>query len=399
MSHHQLDEPEQITLFGYSERGMINAVCDDLVNATEPIKAINALFMLCQFPFSTEFDFDSIVKVTVIVEQAFAKYGDLDLLLLLDYSNGRKQSVLIEGKVHTDTDSPKTLGSRWCDFDEYLRGNKKDRSNLFVQIYRKQRLIRQLADVNARLLRDAVSDEWTLGGNQVVRRAANLLKEYRDDPWYVCLVPDSPDEAMQFFETTLVKFRPAPLLLPNWDVKRWGFITWSQIETLARRDPEVWKRTVLNFDWNSGQIYRKTVTNESVTSDVERFRHYRYGKDVVVVVLSRKKDQLCRVVSLHSEGPYFPKTKKVSKSRLEATENRGIISSLQPRLRTGYRWQPQEDVSYQPNGRARAPTPPRIVKVTTPGWETSEVVELGENKKIVGGYFHVYNHHLLKTEQ
>src|SRR5262245_53364476 len=185
----------QVCLYGYSERGMVNALCDDILHSTPPGAALTSLLSWCKFPFQPDGspDFSAIAKATLLVEQGFSDYGDLDLLILLDHIDGRKQAVLLEAKVRTDNPSPKRIRGQWQAFFDFIGGDKKQRSTLFVQLYRKMRLIRQVGNLTAHLQGDAVAGRWSLGTNRVVQKAAGLLAEYRANPWYVALVPDSRD--------------------------------------------------------------------------------------------------------------------------------------------------------------------------------------------------------------
>ena len=58
-----------------------------------------------------------------------------------------------------------------------------------------------------------------------------------------------------FSLTALAAFTPAPNMLPAWEKRRWGYLTWSQLETKCRKDSAAWEQTVFNFDYNLGQIY------------------------------------------------------------------------------------------------------------------------------------------------
>jgi len=79
---------------GYSELGMLNAVCEDIMHAGD-VQRLARLLSWCRFPFQPEGvpDFGGITAAHILVEQSFSDFGDLDLLLLLDHAD-RKQSVL-----------------------------------------------------------------------------------------------------------------------------------------------------------------------------------------------------------------------------------------------------------------------------------------------------------------
>lgn len=135
-----------IRIDGYSERGMVNAVCEDIIRA-DGVHQLQTFLSWCSFPFQQQGvpDFSGITAARFLVEQGFSDFGDLDLLILLDHAN-RKQAILIEAKVATD--NRKCVDDQWADFSSFLRGDRKHTSSLFVQIYRKLRLIERVADLN-----------------------------------------------------------------------------------------------------------------------------------------------------------------------------------------------------------------------------------------------------------
>jgi hypothetical protein len=116
-----------VTLRGYSERGMVNALCNDICrewDGNTEMEVLKAFLDLCEFPLlGDKPDFSGLKEATLIVEQSFSDFGDLDLLILLDYRDGRKRAVLAEAKVATDTGNPVTIQDQWDDFHAYLAGD------------------------------------------------------------------------------------------------------------------------------------------------------------------------------------------------------------------------------------------------------------------------------------
>jgi hypothetical protein len=245
-----------INHLGYSERGMVNALCEDL-SIHGDLAELTEFLSWCQFPNTrreAQPDFTGIQEATLIVEQSFADFGDLDLLILLNQGR-QKQSVLIEAKVATDTASPRSIDDHWLGFLKYLEGDKRRRSNLFVQIFRKMRLIKRLHDTDVPA--HAIWGIPSLGANRVVRRAANRLSEYRENPWYVVCVPYPDELVSSFFSGTLARYDPEPDILPEWSVERVGYLTWPTIHTKCLEQSRAgnWRRTLARFDWNEHQVY------------------------------------------------------------------------------------------------------------------------------------------------
>jgi len=389
------DEARPVKLFGYSERGMFNALCDDITYSDEPLSVLGSLLSLIQFPNAEAApDWSSLVSATVIVEQSFSDFGDLDLLILLDHAEGKKQAVLVEGKVHTDTSSPKSLSTRWREFQEYLAGNKEKKENLFVQLYRKMRLMRQLSEPANTLSGDAVANQYRLGANQVVKRAADLLAKYRANPWYVALVPDSQGESARFFGT-LPDFSPDSGRLPDWNSRRIGFVTWEQVQAMSRQAPSLWRRTESSFEWNKGQIYREAIAPPpNQAGSVVAKRLYRLYDDLVMAVVSRTSNTNCTVVPVDCDGAYFPTPITVAKGLLQDAEQVSVVGDLQPRLREVYFWQPPQGVITQPPNKPPVPTLPCQVRVLDPGWKESRVQRVDEVGQTVGDDFYVFTHHL-----
>lgn len=396
---------QQVVLYGYSERGMVNALSDDILRSDPPLKAVSDLLSWCKFPFQADTglpDFSDITKATVLVEQGFSDFGDLDFLILLDHPNGRKNAVLLEAKVRTDTTSPKRIRDQWQAFFDYLGGDKKKRSTLFVQLYRKMRLIRQLDNLTIQLPGDGVARRWSLGANRVVLKAAELLAGYRSSPWYIALVPDAPEVVDQFYTGTLLPFTPPPNL-PEWtqdNIKRWGYLTWPTLDVRCRADQATWARTVPNFDWNKHQIYEipegPAPANEL---PIEVGRGYGYMGSVVYVVFARAGDSNCLIVTAAPLGDYFPATVKVAKTSLQQAQEPApvLLTNLRPRTGEVYRWEPPAQEAHNPDAPATIPQPPQQVKIVRHGWTTSEVRQVDGRGIAQGTSFHVFTRHVRRA--
>ena len=261
------DESEKpIELRGYSERGMVNALFYEMNYSTNGLKLLERFLSLCAFPFA-EPDFSNLEKAQIIIEQSFSDFGDLDVLLLLDSKVG-KQSVFIEAKVKTCQANFWSINDQWNGFLQMLR-DRRINSNLFIQLYRKMRLIKK-ARTNANFQADSVSARWSLGDNTVVKAAFECLIPYCDNTWLVALIPDSPDAVTTFFAQTLGQYTPGRSTdLPDWDVKHWGHITWDLLEQKCRQNSGDWRHTLNNFKYNSGQIFRPLARHEPILPPID----------------------------------------------------------------------------------------------------------------------------------
>ena len=386
-----------VELFGYSERGMVNALCDDIHHSGEAVSMLESFLGWCSFPLAgIEPDFKGIEKATLHVEQSFSDFGDLDLLILLDYPAEKKRAILAEAKVSTDTGSPKRIGDQWNDFLSYLGGDGSKTSSLFVQLYRKARLIEQVGDLNRTLPPDAVARRWSLGNNRVVRNAAGRLTSYCKDPWYLAIVPDRPEVVAQFFNDHLNSFNPEAYGLGSWDFSRIGFITWPEIHLLVGLEAERWPQLTRNFDWNRHQIYplgQQPVGGQPVEIPTQGFRVL--GERVVYVAVQSANN--CRVVPVDDLGESFPRGFLVPTGNLGAEiqpERPVDPGGLRPVLEAIHQWGPPLGEDPRPPRGGPVPVPPLRVIVRVRGWETSAVRQVDESGREFGDLFHVFNHHL-----
>ncbi len=280
---------------GYSERGMINALCEDM-SRDESTDRLQEFLKWCVFPCVRGGDkpkFTDVTKACLLVEQSFSDFGDADLLILLTHSNGKKDCVFVEAKVATDVATPRTIEQRFRGFEAFVAGAPGHRSNLFVQLYRKMRLahVLTLAEQSPyephRLL-----GRQSLGQNCVVLRAAHRVSEYVREPvWYLALVPDAPDATAQFFDQHLRHFDPPTMFLDCWNGEHLGFLCWETVKRRCRGAGGKWPQTRMAFAHNQGQIFQSGERPHDVCTgwayaDQE-------GRDVIVVQTAAHN---CRVV-------------------------------------------------------------------------------------------------------
>lgn len=376
-----------IRIDGYSERGMVNAVCEDIIRS-EDVNQLTKFLSWCSFPFQQQGrpDFSGITSARIIVEQSFSDFGDLDLLILLDHAD-RKQAVLIEAKVATET--RRTVHDQWENFLSFLQGDSRHTSSLFVQLYRKMQLIKRVADMNQSFEPHPIWGRQSLGANRVVLKAAQLLAEYRSNPWYIALVPDDNGRVAEFFSTSLKSYIPQSDQLPGWDVSRIGYLTWPSVHEHIQKEPDQWKRSLAAFKWNDHQVYQplRADCGNIAAGSVALWK----GQRVVIVYPGQRSHRAIPAF----DKPYFPMSFLVDAEELTLLdEDRIEIGVYQPKNGETYNWNPPAKEQFQPPDRAIVPVPPQLVKVTEAGWKTTRVVLVNTEGIEQGDVFHVFPHHL-----
>lgn len=317
-----------VRLLGYSERGMVNAVCDDMAHSLVGASAVSSFLSWFDFPGANRPDFSNIESATLLVEQSFSDFGDLDLLILIENTNRRLQAILIEAKVSNDTRSWATVDDRWDEFLAMLDGGDWNTSNLFVQLHRKVRLVESLTDPPRRFDADLFVPRGSHGQNIVVQRAVAELKKYIRDGnvWFGAILPDAPADLEAFSRDTLQTSTVAQHL-PNWNTSRWGFLSWRTIDEKTKQG---WPRTQAAFEWNRGQVYR---LEPPLQHAVQVGQVYLHGETEVYVVLPGQADG-CRVAKLtEGDSSFFWKTIKVKVTDLRTRPGvAGRTAGIQRRI-------------------------------------------------------------------
>lgn len=386
-----------VKVIGYSERGMVNAICDDL--SRRPNAAVSEFLSWISFPFQQEApDFSHIREAMLLVEQSFSDYGDLDLLVLLDHDDGRRQAVFIEAKVSNDTASWLSVEDRWDEFLRLLDGGEGSTSNLFVQLHRKVRLVERLR-ANGDIAPDRFTPRGSLGENRVVTRAADELQQYvrAGSVWYVALLPDDYGSLATFFENGMV----APNVqntLASWDSTCWGFLSWRTLWENGEHNVPSWPRTRAAFQWNEGQIFRNEPPEGRL---VVSGQTYLVGERPILVV-DGGRGRTCRIVRLdeRDEG-FFWRTESMNADVLVTPLTTGgdFAAPILPRPGATYGWNPRNERERLPRqeGDPHIEDDARVVIDGRPSWRTTRV-------RLVDGTastptFLVYTHHLRRQPQ
>lgn len=360
-----------VHLLGYSERGIVNALCEDISHSPDP-HAMLANF-LSWFDFlegNPDFSGEDILEATLLVEQGFSDFGDLDLLVLVKLRPDRKLCFLIEAKVSNDTNSWQTVGDRWSEFADQLAGRTDNTSNLFVQLHRKVRLVAKLRDEHA-FTTDCLVPRGKLGQNQIVDKACNRLKDYLSEDgaaWFGAILPDAQDRLNEFARDHLLASHFGDLL-PTWNTQRWGLLSWHLVAQEVVKGK--WPRTEATFEWNQGQIFR---TGPSVVVTITRNSAALHDGRHVYVVECRKKN--CRVIHLDEpDTGYFWRTAKVSIAEISPAEDNSIAGNLPslPQPGRSYVWDSRNEPTVptdEPQGGLQDGS---IVTVTNANWVTTRV--------------------------
>lgn len=374
-----------VDLLGYSERGMVNALCEDLVRTPALLPEFLSWF---EFP-GVSSALASITSATILVEQSFSGFGDLDLLVLLESAQAKPSAFLIEAKVSTDTSSWLTIDDRWEEFRSMLNGREASTSNLFVQLHRKVRLIEFLCGNRGTFAPDKLAS-GTIGDNQVVKKAAEKLAQHlrRDgNAFFGAIVPDDQDSLLTFMRDTVVG-EWVRSSLETWNCQNWRFLSWQFICSKTTSGP--WQRTRTSFEWNCGQIFRagRPIQHRAQAGQVY------YLNDQIVYVVSEGQHE-CRVAELAlQDDRFFWATKRVDVQLLRECE--GAIPPYTvptlPRPKGVYVWDCSDGTPELPQAVSDPMERGTSVLVLRPSWYTTRVRKADPNAD--QGEFLVYTHHL-----
>lgn len=245
-----------IAIRGYSERGILNSLLYEIRYRADGLPSLIELLKLMSLPNARpQPNWEGIHHAQVIVEQSFSDFGDLDALILLD--GPVQQAVFIEAKVKTAQRTAWLIQDEWARFGKHLaRTDDADRSssNLFVQLYRKQKLVCHVRGENCES--DKVANHWRIGTNPVVLRAKEELAKYCQDSspvWFVGIVPDTAENMEQFFSSVVGSYQNDRL--SAWNPKLLGHLSWERLEQWVKTRPEQFADTLRCFAFNREQIY------------------------------------------------------------------------------------------------------------------------------------------------
>jgi hypothetical protein len=89
-------------IFGYSERGIVNALFYEMGRHKEQEAILQGFIKLAKFPFCNEGPIKG-QKYIIIIEQSFSDFGDADAIVLIENNQNKKCMIFIEAKVKTSS--------------------------------------------------------------------------------------------------------------------------------------------------------------------------------------------------------------------------------------------------------------------------------------------------------
>lgn len=243
-------------LYGYSERGAVNALAYEIAGSADPERLIEQLLSLAVFPEPSQPAL-TITQPTLLIEQSFSDFGDADLVVLARNA-GASFAAFFECKVKTYS------RRRWSiseEFGCFVRGTETglDSSNLFTQLYHKQRMVQCLTSGGIQSLVAGVPFPCCstkvgrkIGQNGVVLRAAGMVCDYLQAPTlFLGVVPDTDESIHQFCTEEFRQFHNGDL--EGWGIDNWGFLSWARVKQFCLSFHL--QHTAEVLEYNQGQIY------------------------------------------------------------------------------------------------------------------------------------------------
>lgn len=247
-------------LYGYSERGLVNALCYDCVRNPNGESFLVKLLQEACFPLLDDKpSFAEIRHVTLFVEQSLSEFGHCDLIILCDTNDARQFAIFCEFK----RGSHWSLKEEWERFTVRVENSIQENltSNLFCQLYFKARFSSALLDDS---LPEGVEFDKPLntrggdgrrriGANQTVLRAVDMIRPYAKTSYFLMVTPQAMDqnEVASFAQQT----NGWPGNLRGWSTRRWGHLSLSAIHNCCERHPEAFSHALEVFEFNQGQLY------------------------------------------------------------------------------------------------------------------------------------------------
>ena len=250
-------------LYGYSERGLVNALCYDCVHYPNGETLLTEMLQEACFPLLTDKpNFATISHATFLVEQSLSDFGDCDLIILCDTNEGKKFAVYCEFKRGTRW----SLNEEWKKFTVRVENTIREKltSNLFCQLYFKERFASELADASSQSLAQGLefdeplniaggSGRRKIGCNKTVLRAVDLIRPYASEPFFLMVTPQQmdPNEVASFVQQAN-EWQGG---VRGWSTRRWGHLGLSALHESCKRNPEAFSHTLEVFEFNHGQLY------------------------------------------------------------------------------------------------------------------------------------------------
>src|SRR5262249_5360987 len=127
-----------MNIFGYSERGIVNALHYEMARSPNPSGVLHSFLEQATFPFTQ--DRPLLGDVDVLLGQSFSHFGESDAVVLIRGRQEETCSVFLEAKVKTSQVWDWHIRDEFGEFHKGLN-HKVDSSNLFIQLYHKAQLV------------------------------------------------------------------------------------------------------------------------------------------------------------------------------------------------------------------------------------------------------------------
>lgn len=140
-------------------------------------------------------------------------------------------------------------------------------SNIFTQLYHKQRLVSALNNSGIDALQRGIEfPSWSfkpeprsqlrkIGHNPEVLRAVKRIQQHAENAFYLALIPDTDIRVADFFVNRLRNVRLPTV--PEWDPSHYGYLTWATVKSFCAQNHLA--ATLDVFAYNVGQIFREEV--------------------------------------------------------------------------------------------------------------------------------------------
>lgn len=243
-------------LYGYSERGMLNALLHEMRYADNADMLFNQFIASAVFPLTD--NTPAAGPATVLVEQSLSDFGDADAIVLIS-PPAAACTIFVEAKVQPCQSKDWVLSNEFANFEKGIQKKKVNSSNLFAQIYHKQRMMLALKSTGIEGLGQGIEfPEWSkkqkrkIGNNAIVLRAVERIRQHAESDFYLMLIPDNGERAERFFSETL-RHKKLPGV-PQWDASHCGYLTWEKTQAFCEQHEL--KTSLEVFEYNRGQIFK-----------------------------------------------------------------------------------------------------------------------------------------------
>ena len=269
-----------ITLYGYSERGVMNALFYGIAYRGDE----NNLRKLLKLAVNDEAD--NYLDFKIIMEGSLSDFGDSDAIIIAKRKNTENiQTVFfIEAKV-SNGDNKNTLEKRYKDFCNNFNSNKREggySSNLFYQLclkhylFKLTRIIKDNSDLNeykdknledlikladyvdykGYITRKGSNKRRKFGKNPVVHKFINDIKNCSDAK-YIAIVPDPNENNIDKSIKNFIRDKNIDIITQPDFIDNLHFITWHQIKDEWLKNEELNENIQKSIEYNQNLILIK----------------------------------------------------------------------------------------------------------------------------------------------